>query len=221
MNFDSYDIYFSGQIMRGQDPELVKQKIGAMFKLDSKGVERLFSGNPVRLKQGIDMEQAGKYRAAFREAGALIEIRMSEATPPLTQQNNQRNGKHENDALTVSNPQGYDLSDCAPKVVPRVIDDLDSDLAQPGAILDLSPPIEPLTIDTSDLDLDPPGVRLIEEPIINTPKIDTSSLTLKPAHEGTLEDCLKPVAPATIPNSLKLTLEDAQPENQSKGFDFD
>ena len=81
MSFETYDVYFSGQIMKDRDPAEVKSRIGALFKLQGAKLDALFSGSPVAIKKGIDMDQAVKYRVAFRDAGALVEIR-SFAKPP-------------------------------------------------------------------------------------------------------------------------------------------
>ena len=73
MNQESYDVYFSGACLKSADPAEVKRKIGAIFKLEGEKLERLFSGVPVPIKRGVDMDRAVKFRVTFfpgRDAGA-------------------------------------------------------------------------------------------------------------------------------------------------------
>lgn len=74
MSLDTYDVYFSGQLLKDADPEEAKRKIGAMFKLEGEKLERLFGGKPIPIKRGVDMDRAVKFRVAFRDAGALVDI---------------------------------------------------------------------------------------------------------------------------------------------------
>ena len=74
MSLDTYDVYFSGATLKDADPAEAKRKVGAIFKLEGEKLERLFSGKPIPIKRGVDMDQAVKYRVAFRDAGALVDI---------------------------------------------------------------------------------------------------------------------------------------------------
>ncbi|PVV15187.1 MAG: hypothetical protein B6D72_02530, partial [gamma proteobacterium symbiont of Ctena orbiculata] len=74
MTADTYDVYFSGAIIKNNEPAEVKRKIGAVFKLEGEKLDRLFSGKPVPIKRGIDMDRAIKFRVTFRDAGALVDI---------------------------------------------------------------------------------------------------------------------------------------------------
>jgi hypothetical protein len=189
-----------------------------MFKLEGAKLERLFSGQPVAIKKNLDMEQAVKYRVAFREAGALVDIRPAGQTtgaPPPSPAPARPTETPQ--GLSLSAPNSYDLSDCTPLVTPRKLPDISSlDLDKPGVTLDTHPAPEPLVIDTGDWDLDRPGVTLDETKPVPEPRIDTSTLTLNPANQGSLEDCQKPVQPAPVPNIDHLSFVDAEDEPRSK-----
>ena len=77
----TYDIYFSGEVLEGQDPALVRQRIGRMFKAQDAALDRPFSGTPVRIKAGLGQETAIKFRVAFRDAGATVDIRRAGQPP--------------------------------------------------------------------------------------------------------------------------------------------
>ncbi|MCW5587215.1 MAG: hypothetical protein KIS75_13870, partial [Chromatiales bacterium] len=70
----SFDIYFLGESLPGADPVAVRRGVAKLFKVQEASVDRLFSGNPLRVKQAVDADAASRYRAAFREAGALIQV---------------------------------------------------------------------------------------------------------------------------------------------------
>jgi hypothetical protein len=223
LNIESYDVYFSGVLIKGSDPETVKRKVGAIFKLEGERLDRLFSGKPVPIKRGIDMDRAIKYRVAFRDAGGLVDIvpagqpaptpkpppaeRPEQRQPPqtakpvetLTLADGPLESPPEPPHRDVVAPdfslskEGFDLSDCAPEVTPQVIPDI------------------------SDLDLTKPGSQLDETKQPEPLQIDTSALDL-----DTSEHDLQQQPPAPTPNidtgSLSLspakqgTLEDCQEE---------
>lgn len=83
-----FDIYFSGEIVKGHDLTQVKPQLGKLFKVNPQQLERLFSGKPVRIKAGIDKETATKYYAAIHKIGAVIEVRpcAPPSAPPSTAQ---------------------------------------------------------------------------------------------------------------------------------------
>ena len=207
MSFDTYDVYFAGGIMKGHDAAEVKKKLGALFKFEGARLDRLFSGEPVAIKKGINMDQAVNYRVVFRQAGALVDIRpvASAQQPPAV-------AAAPGGVLSVSAPNNFDLSDCAPAVPPQPIPDISAlELDKPGAILDESVPVPPLEIDIAELELDEPGVTLDETgPTAAPSDIDIQELTLQPANQGSLEDCQKTLPPSPIPNIDHLELEDKE-----------
>ena len=79
---ESFDIYFLGEMLPDADPVRVRQGVAELFKIQEDKVGRLFSGKPVRVKQGIDVDTAGRYRGAFRDVGAHIQIVPAGAPPP-------------------------------------------------------------------------------------------------------------------------------------------
>ncbi len=220
MSFETYNVYFSGRIMKDRDPAEVRQKIGRIFKLEGAKLERLFSGDPVAIKKQVDMEQAVKYRVAFREAGALVDIRPAE-TPSVTPSPAPEPTAKTDDpqGLSLSAPNSYDLSDCTPPVAAEELPDVSGlNLDQPGIILDTSPEPEPLVIDTDDWDLDRPGVILDATAPPPEAAIDTSELTLDPANQGSLEAYQTPVTPAPLPNidHLQFAETEEQPHGKAR-----
>ena len=232
MSIETYHVYFSGQIMKDRDPAEVRKKIGQLFKVEGDKLERLFSGQPVAIKKDVDMEQAVKYRVAFREAGALVEIRPASGAPaspapvqrpaapppgPAATAPEPVAQSAEPQSFSLSAPNSYDLSDCTPPAERQPLPDISGlDLDKPGVILDTSAPPQPLSIDTDDWELDRPGVDLdVSEPAPEI-AIDTTALTLNPANQGSLEDCQQPVTPAPLPSIDHLEFAEEKPKPQGK-----
>jgi hypothetical protein len=182
----TYDVIFSGKLMEGVSPEKAKLQISNIFKTDNSQLNQLFSGKAVTIKSDVDEETAAKYRVAFREAGALIEIKPS-ASPSNSSGKtspSQPSTEKTSDELTLLPPNTGSLIDCAKKVTPQPIPDISNiSLASPGTVLDETSPPKP-------------------------PEIDTSSLSADPPNSGTLEDCKKQVEPFPIPDISHLDIDD-------------
>lgn len=74
-------VIFSGELLPGQSADLVRQRIGQLFRVDGERLDQLFSGRRMVIKQGLDAEAAEKYRQAIERAGARCLI---EALEPQT-----------------------------------------------------------------------------------------------------------------------------------------
>ncbi len=177
-----FDLFFSGRVMEGSDPSEVRKKIGKLFSANEKTLDKLFSDQPVCVKSGVDQDTASRYRLAFREAGAILEIKQSVTE---TAPGSDMEGPHRA-TYTLLPANTGSLIDCAPVINPTVI-------AENPAIK-LSPP--GTDIDTSAAD--------------TPPQIDTSHLSLNPPNTGTLEDCRVDTKPTPQPDTSKLKLENSE-----------
>ncbi len=77
---DQYTVIFKGEIISGENLEQVKERLKSSLKTDDKGVSKLFSGNPVVVRQNTDLVTAEKYKKVFAAAGAACEIRKEDPT---------------------------------------------------------------------------------------------------------------------------------------------
>lgn len=225
MSTERFDIFFSGQIIEGQDEATVRTKVGEIFNANPKQVAQLFSGQPVRIKSGVDLDKAAKYRVAFRDAGALIDIKPSSpagtATPTQPQtktaQSPPISPSPTKDEIELLPPKTGSLIDCAPKVTAAAIPDIDGiTLGSNMGPLDETEPPPPANIDTSDLTLNPAHSEVVLDERKPPPpaNIDTSDLVLNPANTGSLEDCQPLVEAAEIPDIS--ALEMIEPETKSQ-----
>jgi predicted RecA/RadA family phage recombinase len=74
LDAELFDVLFRGEIQAGQNVEQVKQRVGAIFKLDKAKLERLFSGQTPYLKRNTDITSADKILCAMKHAGAIAEV---------------------------------------------------------------------------------------------------------------------------------------------------
>ena len=186
MAVQRYDIFFSGKTIENADLDTVKQKIAKLFNASGDQLAYLFSGASVKIKNNIDQDTAIKYRVAFKEAGALIEIRSAD---PIDSEKSELNSKPATTdpsgttaTMSLLPPNTGSLIDCAPTIQPAAIPNTDYlTLANPGTVLDESSSPEPAVIDTGEL-------------------------TLTPANTGSLEDCQIQKKPAPLPDISQLKI---------------
>ncbi len=191
MSFERYDVYFAGKTLPGQDPGVVRERIGKLFHADGKKLDRLFQGTPIRIKADVDMDKAIRYRVMFREAGALVDIL------PVMEK-------------TASD----DLTDAPATATPRMrapqgVPDFELLPAATGSLEDCATPVEAAPLpDIASLKLAAPGTRISDAPEPTPADIDTSGLSALPANTGSLEAFKKEKEAAEIPDIRALKLED-------------
>lgn len=158
MDTRRYDVIFNGELVEDSDPAEVRRRLAALFKSDAAAIERLFSGQAVAIKKGVDEATAARYRDAMRQAGALCRLRAegdsteAEAEPPSAAESGL--------AGVAILPAGELLPQSPPVDPPHF--DLDGfSLAALG--VDLAPPstVPPRPLpDISGITLAPPGSDL-------------------------------------------------------------
>lgn len=76
---DLYDVVFEGRIDPGKKLERVKSRLRSSLQVDEERLERLFSGQSITIRKGVDLDTAEKYKKVFLRAGALCDIRPATA----------------------------------------------------------------------------------------------------------------------------------------------
>lgn len=155
---DAFDVYFLGEMLPDADPAEVRQGVAKLFNVADDAIERLFSGNPLRVKKGVDAETASRYRAAFREAGALIQIVPEGSPPPAVAPSSAATASSSSHAETHT-PSTPERQQATSTVT----------LAEPGATIDETPPSPPANIDTGSLEALPPNSGSLEDCHIEKP----------------------------------------------------
>lgn len=180
-----YEVAFSGKIVEGANPAQVKAKIGAMFKADAARLEQMFSGNRIVIKKNVDAATAKKFHAAFKNAGAICEVKSQAAgKAPSAEQKPAAVGRpapaaSKKASVTSGNapeapqtdPLGITASD---------ISELSASLAPVGSLVqDAIKEVPAPSLDVSNLGMAPVGSDLGQKPKEKSPPPpDTSGITL-------------------------------------------
>ncbi|MCB1723584.1 MAG: hypothetical protein KDJ39_07805 [Gammaproteobacteria bacterium] len=141
----NFDVYFVGELLPGADPAKARRDVAALFKIAEEAADRLFSGKAVRIKQNADADAAGRYRALFRDAGALIRIVPAGSPPPAA----------------TPGPDAPPAPAQAAGGEARPASGIS--LAAPGATIDETPLPPPADIDTSALSALPANSGSLED----------------------------------------------------------
>ena len=83
LDAELFDVLFRGEIQAGRDIKQVRQRVGAVFKLDEAQLERLFSGQTPYLKRNTDITSADKILCAMEHAGAIAEVIACAVAPQI------------------------------------------------------------------------------------------------------------------------------------------
>ena len=199
MDTAAYDIVFSGSLLAGRDPAQVRAELARLFKTDVAGIERLFCGQTVIIKKGIDRQTADKYRAVLEKAGALCEVRTHASTDEAAGTASR---------MTIA-PAG-ELLAAADSVVPPVFNLGHMSLAEVGvdilgaAASMVAPPMYDLTA----FSVAPPGTELVTAVRPESmPLPDISALTM--AEPGSDLDTGSTAATITLPDISSMSLAPA------------
>lgn len=77
-----FQLVFKGECTPGTDPQAARNNARALFKASVEQVDRMFSGQPVVIRNRLDQEQAEKYRAVLARHGMVTYVKpMTQASP--------------------------------------------------------------------------------------------------------------------------------------------
>jgi hypothetical protein len=227
---DRYRLVFRGEVLEGQHAAVVKQKLGQALKVAGERLDALFAGTPVVIRKDVGTEEAARYQAAFRKAGARLRVMPidgAESRPETTAASRASTTA----TLTVA-PAGELLTPARRRTnVPSpAIDTSHLSLAAVGAVLGIesvpAPAVEPPeweladpgdwlsdepvpapTIDAPDWSVAAAGERLIDaQPPVKT-AIDLERVDFPLAEPGASLEPTRPTPPAP-PDTSHLALED-------------
>jgi len=158
-----YDLSYRGLLATGAEADEVRRRLGAIFRLNAAGLDRLFTGKPVVVKRDVDAATAAQFERLFAQAGAELTVVPVGPVPPEA-----------------------DEGDDMPQQLLRIDTSMLS-LAPPGGVLEDPPPSVAPELDISYLSLVPGSDWTLEDcepPPTPIPLPDLSYLTLVPLTEA-------------------------------------
>ena len=179
-----YEVAFSGKLLAGAQPEVVKANLAKIFQADEQRIAQLFSGRRIVIKSGLDAAGAEKYREILARAGAELEVRALQQEP----------------AEPAMRPE----SASAVPPAPAAAESTD----KPGK-LKVAPRDEYMAafvhVEAPDLGIAPLGADLKDKtPPAEAPEVDLSQFSLAPVGSDMGQEKGGPAAPPPDTSHLKL-----------------
>ncbi len=233
----SYDVCFAGQLLEGQDLQVVRQNLAKLFQTSPETLDKLFSGKTQVIKKGCDRETAMKYKEAMARSGAMAIVRSSTAQLDQPESATAADNSADEAGFDLA-PAGTDVLRPEERAVlhTSTIDTSALDLAETGATLDQTSTATTGAPDTSHLsmgevgediptlantdiplqpnidhiDLAPQGTDFSDcagDPI-DSPELDLSEIEMAPPGSDVLEQQYKKKPEDNAPDTNHLRLED-------------
>ena len=238
----SYDILFAGELAPGANQAQVRARLQGLFRLSDEAAARLFSGQPLALKRGLDQAQAERLRQVFLAAGALARLveqpasslTVAVALPP------ERDGSVRHCGASAVTPasvlgatglmpasvsgtagvtpaRGPVIAEVAPASMLAA-----NPLASPDSMASRSASSGPLSSPPLPSSSSPQGVNwslaavddrpLEPAPDHPPPAVDISRLHLVTGQDWSLADCDRPSTPAVVPDISHLRILEQETE---------
>lgn len=188
-----FQLVFKGECVPGTDLETARNNARTLFKASLEQVDRMFSGQPVVIRNKLEEVQAEKYRAVLKKHGmvayvqAMVDARpAAEAAPPSRP------------SAPANQPRPQPTPEAKRSGVPET---------EPGDRLPVAGEKVDTILSGSGLSLDPVGVTLAEKTEVEPPMfqhLDEWSLAPPGSDLGVERD----LPPPMIPDVSHLSLAD-------------
>ncbi|ONF44769.1 hypothetical protein BTO32_03230 [Marinobacter lutaoensis] len=190
-----YQLVFKGECVPGTDVQVARNNARALFKASVEQVERMFSGQPVVLRNKLEQAQAEKYRAVLNRHGLVAYVQpMPGSEPPTRPEPVQPRPAALGAASAEPASQAPDDVPAAPEV-------------EPGERLPVAGDKVDSILAGSHLRLDPVGVTLVEPRTVEEPMFQhLEAWSLAPA--GSDLGVSRPTPPPIVPDTSHLSLVD-------------
>ncbi|TYC55640.1 hypothetical protein FMN52_18430 [Marinobacter sp. BW6] len=198
-----FQLVFKGECVPGTDTETARNNARTLFKASLEQVDRMFSGQPVVIRNKLEEVQAEKYRAVLKKHGMVAYVQsMSEARPAAGATPPQP---------SPSAPASQPRQKPAPAAPPAEGKRSGVPETEPGDRLAVAGEKVDAILSGSGLSLDPVGVTLAEQTEVEPPMfqhLDEWSLAPAGSDLGVERDLPPPVVPDV--SHLSLADDDSQ-----------
>jgi hypothetical protein len=181
-----FQLIFKGECTPGTDPDAARNNARTLFKANADQITRMFSGQPVVIRNRLEEVQAEKYKAVLHKHGMVAYVQPMEAAVAPKPEPARASTEPEKPAAAPATPTSSVKVE--PGDRPKVAGDkVDSILAGSGLTLDpVGITLEehrevqaPMFEHLDDWTLAPPGAELVEARETPPPVVpDTSHLSL-------------------------------------------
>jgi len=186
-----FQLVFRGECVPGVDEQNARKNARALFKASAEQVNRMFSGQPVVLRNRLEEAQAEKYRLILRRHGMVAYVQPMPASRDATPAATPAPAAAARSAAGSTRPQPEGRSPAT----------------EPGERLPVAGEKVDAILAGSNLRLDPPGVTLTEPREVEPPMFQhLDEWTLAPPGSDLAVDRQQP--PPIVPDVSHLSLAD-------------
>lgn len=205
-----FQLVFKGECTPGTDPEVARNNARTLFKANAEQIARMFSGQPVVIRNRLEEVQAEKYRGVLQKNGMVAYVVPMESKAPPSPQ-------------APPAPEQTPASQPSAREAPEVTRPTGSS-APAGSSVKVEPGDRPNVagekVDTilsgSGLTLDPVGVTLAEHKEAEAPMFEhLDEWTLAPPGAELVE--ARETPPPLVPDVSHLSLADQDDEPGRNG----
>lgn len=202
-----FQLVFKGECAPGTDPEVARTNARTLFKANAAQIERMFSGQPVVIRNKLEEDQAEKYRAVLARHGMVAYVQaMADAERAAAPPSASQTAGQAEPPRAAASPQ--------PATAASSGQSARSPEAEPGERLPVAGEKVDAILAGSGLSLDPVGVTLAEHQEVQAPMFQhLDEWTLAPA--GTDLGVERDVPPPVVPDVSHLSLADDDVRGES------
>ncbi|MCM0614291.1 hypothetical protein KFJ24_17515 [Marinobacter sediminum] len=194
-----FQLVFKGECAPGTDLEAARNNARTLFKASIEQVDRMFSGQPVVIRNKLEEAQAEKYRAVLKKHGMLAYVQPMPGASAGAGASAPQQPSRKPASVPVAEPQPEKAA-AAPSrgQEPRT---------EPGDRLQVAGEKVDDILSGSSLSLDPVGVTLVEHTDVDAPMFQhLDDWTLAPA--GSDLGVERDLPPPMVPDVSHLSLAD-------------
>lgn len=195
-----FQLVFKGECVPGTDLDTARNNARNLFKASLEQVDRMFSGQPVVIRNKLEEVQAEKYRAVLKKHGMVAYVQPMADSQPQTA-GSSRPAPEPQKPAPAARPEP---PQAAPRRVPAT---------EPGDRLPVAGEKVDDILSGSGLSLDPVGVTLAEQTDVEAPMfqhLDEWSLAPAGSDLGVKRD----LPPPMVPDVSHLSLADDDATNR-------
>lgn len=205
-----FQLVFKGECVPGTDPETARANARTLFKASVEQVDRMFSGQPVVIRNKLEEVQAEKYRAVLKKHGMIAYVQPMAGAAPRPTESARPAARPEPSAPAGSTDAATrQPAEPAPAPAPGKLPE-----TEPGDRLAVAGDKVDDILSGSGLSLDPVGVTLMEHTEVEAPMFQhLDDWTLAPA--GSDLGVEREVPPPVVPDVSHLSLVDDDSASKS------
>ena len=197
-----YQLVFKGECTPGTAVEAARNNARSLFKASLEQVERMFSGQPVVIRNKLDEPQAEKYRAVLHKHGMVAYVEPMAGTPVAKASEKTQSDTSPAPAAATSAPTSEPRPSEKPTGTTRQLP-----ATEPGERLHVAGEKVDDILAGSSLSLDPVGVTLMVHREVEPPMFQhLEDWTLAPP--GSELGVKRDLPPPLVPDVSHLSLQD-------------